>query len=114
MSREIMGDLDSSPNYFEIKSITLRHGRTNLTPWHGLSQISGINSDGSKWQISSSKAIDVLLKNKMGFYLKIEGRFYNVTVKTNSHGYQYLGTDWDQIKGGFYAIMQLEEQPIEN
>lgn len=60
-----------------------------------ISNIGGVNNDGTKWKISLDEAIKAIEDDKWTFYVIKAGRKVNVVIVISSSGNKYLKTEAD-------------------
>lgn len=69
--------------------------KSNNSEIHNIIEfIGGLNSDGTRWKVSQSRAIDGIESGKWEFFVEFNNKVVNVIVATNN-GNKYLKTEND-------------------
>jgi len=77
---------------FEILCIN-RSDRFN--PYERIINVGGVNAQGTRWKLSQTEAIHLIVKDTCLFYVNRGGNQVNVVIATSQYGYKYLKTTTD-------------------
>lgn len=87
--------------------VTCVKKREGVSVHERISDISGVDSDGSPWSLSLAAAIAKTESRKLQFYVKRNGRLLTLVIGRSAWGEKYLKTeddgDWPE------GLLQLPE-----
>ena len=85
----------------------------NKTPRHDphdrISNVGGVNSDGTRWKMSQPDAIAAAEQGKYRFYTSVDGKSVWVVVAESARGNKYLKTENDSAQPN--NLLSLPECP---
>ena len=64
-------------------------------PYHHITNIGGVNGDGSRWKMTEQAAIDGIHAGRYEFYVTVNGLTVDVVIARSRHGHEYLKTKPD-------------------
>jgi hypothetical protein len=77
------------------RQITCTNKGNRLNTHERISQIGGLNEDGSRWKMTRHEAMRVIETGEYEFFVKMKGVIYEVIVSTSRFDYKYLKTTSD-------------------
>jgi len=84
--------------------------KTNrFDPHERITDIGGVNSDGTRWKLSQPKAIEGIENKTYLFFVSQNGKTVDVIVATSAYGHKYLKTTADDIQPN--NLLSLPECP---
>jgi hypothetical protein len=94
--------IENMAGSYEIKCIN-KSDRTNIH--ERITNIGGINQDGTRWKISQIEAISSIESGKWSFYVNRPAGKVNVIVAKSAAGNKYLKTEADDSQSNNLLIL---------